>query len=253
MSGAYATVVAAAVIYVLFLRGGGWAQRWEFPPTARWLTAGVFSAMTLVMVLQLVFANRARQTGFRNSSQLPTAPETYLACGVLPPEVSAGPIKLYLDLVRRSVANLIYEDRPAWVITPDREYKIVDSFDLGARLVGRDQPTEALSMVGWKRLEQLQNCIEQVVLLKGFFADTIPTAPIKNLAVVRLDGDTYESTNDALNLTYAKLSPGGYCIIDDYEYFSECKRAVDEFRTAHGIEETVEPIDGCGVYWRKRI
>ncbi len=42
------------------------------------------------------------------------------------------------------------------------------------------------------------------------------TAPIDTLAVMRLDGDYYESTMDALTGLYDRLSPGGYVIIDDY-------------------------------------
>ena len=50
----------------------------------------------------------------------------------------------------------------------------------------------------------------QVVFLKGWFKDTLPAAPIGKLAVMRLDGDMYESTMDALKSLYPELSPGGY-------------------------------------------
>ena len=54
----------------------------------------------------------------------------------------------------------------------------------------------------------------QVVFLKGWFKDTLPTAPMERLAVLRLDGDLYESTMIALQSLYPKLSAGGYVIID---------------------------------------
>ena len=38
----------------------------------------------------------------------------------------------------------------------------------------------------------------QVQFLPGWFRDTLPTAPIEQLAVLRIDGDLYESTMDAL-------------------------------------------------------
>jgi hypothetical protein len=57
---------------------------------------------------------------------------------------------------------------------------------------------------------------KQVRFLKGWFKDTLPTAPIGALAIMRLDGDYYESTMDALTNLYDKLSVGGYAIIDDY-------------------------------------
>src|SRR5208337_2774197 len=57
---------------------------------------------------------------------------------------------------------------------------------------------------------------DQVVLLEGWFKDTLLNAPIQRLALMRLDGDMYESTMEALVYLYPKLEPGGYCIIDDY-------------------------------------
>ena len=56
---------------------------------------------------------------------------------------------------------------------------------------------------------------EQVKFLKGWFKETLPTAPIEKLAILRLDGDMYESTMDALVSLYPKVSPGGYVIVDD--------------------------------------
>ncbi len=92
---------------------------------------------------------------------------------------------------------------------------------------------------------------EQVVFLQGFFSDTLPKAPIERVAVLRLDGDTFESTRDVLALLYQKLSPGGFCIVDDYYAFADCQRAVDDFRKANGVEDPIIAIDNFGVFWRK--
>ena len=48
----------------------------------------------------------------------------------------------------------------------------------------------------------------QVRFLPGFFAETLPRAPIESLAILRLDGDYYSSTWDALAALYPLLSPG---------------------------------------------
>lgn len=93
---------------------------------------------------------------------------------------------------------------------------------------------------------------EQVHFLQGWFSDTLPKAPISSIAVLRLDGDTYESTMDALETCYPKLSPGGFCIIDDYHSFDDCKRAVDEYRARHAIDEEIVRIDGLSCFWRRR-
>ena len=93
---------------------------------------------------------------------------------------------------------------------------------------------------------------EQVKFLKGWFKDTLPTAPIDALALMRLDGDLYESTMDALTALYPKLSVGGYVIVDDYGALPEqCAGAVHDYRDEHGIGEPIHEIDWTGVYWQK--
>ncbi|MBX9951402.1 MAG: TylF/MycF family methyltransferase [Candidatus Obscuribacterales bacterium] len=94
---------------------------------------------------------------------------------------------------------------------------------------------------------------EQVQFLKGWFKDTLPDAPIKSLSVLRLDGDFYESTIDSLNNLYPKLSRGGYLIIDDYgeESWTECKRAVEEYRAKHGIKDELIRVDSNCYYCQR--
>jgi O-methyltransferase len=92
---------------------------------------------------------------------------------------------------------------------------------------------------------------DQVEFLVGWFEATLPDAPIDKLAVLRLDGDMYSSTIQALDALYAKLQPGGYCIVDDYGAVPACRQAVEDFRTQHGITELIQDIDGYGAYWQK--
>ena len=91
---------------------------------------------------------------------------------------------------------------------------------------------------------------EQVVFLNGWFKDTLPHAPIEKLAILRLDGDMYELTTQALDSLYPKLSPGGFIIIDDY-ILIPCRKAVDDFRARNGIADIVQDIDGIASFWRK--
>lgn len=93
---------------------------------------------------------------------------------------------------------------------------------------------------------------ERVEFLRGWFKDTLPTAPIEKLAILRLDGDLYESTINSLDALYAKVSPGGFVVVDDYGAVPACKQAVADFRDRHRIEEPIEPIDHDGVFWRVR-
>lgn len=94
---------------------------------------------------------------------------------------------------------------------------------------------------------------EQVRLLAGWFADTLPGAPIERLAVLRLDGDFYQSTRDALDHLYDRVADGGYVIVDDYgeDDWTYCRQAVDEFRSERGLDEPLERVDPYCVAWRR--
>lgn len=98
---------------------------------------------------------------------------------------------------------------------------------------------------------------DQVRFLKGFFSDTLPTAPIESLALMRLDGDMYESTIVALRSLYPKLSPGGFVIVDDYGMIPACDQAVHDFRREAGITEPLQTIalirgNPLGACWQKQ-
>ncbi len=92
---------------------------------------------------------------------------------------------------------------------------------------------------------------DQVKFLEGWFRDTLARAPIAALAILRLDGDLYESTIEALSAFYDKVSPGGFIIVDDYGVFPCCMQAVDDYRASQGIVEPIEAIDASGVFWRR--
>ncbi len=92
---------------------------------------------------------------------------------------------------------------------------------------------------------------ERVHFLKGWFKDTLPSAPIERLAILRLDGDMYASTMDGLVNLYGKVSAGGFVIVDDYGAVESCRKAVEDFRASQGIVAPLVAIDGSGVFWRK--
>lgn len=95
----------------------------------------------------------------------------------------------------------------------------------------------------------------QVRFLKGWFEDTLPKAPIEKLSLIRLDGDMYSSTIQALDALYSKLSHGGYVIVDDWTAVQGCRQAVLDFMRTHNINEQVHAIGGEGsagsAFWRK--
>jgi O-methyltransferase len=91
---------------------------------------------------------------------------------------------------------------------------------------------------------------ERVKFLVGWFRDTLPSAPIAELALIRLDADMYGSTMDALAALYPKLSIGGYVIVDDY-WLPRCRAAVDDYRREHQIADELIPVDRHKVFWRR--
>lgn len=256
---------------------------------------------------------------------------------------------LYLDLLKRCVTNLIYEDqgiRYPWDHSSDEMYV---PFDRERRVMARDWPSQAHTMIGIRRLDQVQRFVVDVVtagvpgdlietgvwrggsvifmrgilealdvrdrsvwvadsfegfpttpeegaterswtsmtaepepqgqavmtgisledvqsnferygllddrvrFLPGWFRHTLPTAPIDRLALLRLDGDLYDSTRDALESLYPKVSPGGYVIVDDYDFTEECRSAVHDYLDS--IDETVDlhtvETGAEAAYWRR--
>lgn len=93
---------------------------------------------------------------------------------------------------------------------------------------------------------------DQVEFLVGWFKDTLPKAPLDQLALARLDGDMYESTIQAIEVLYPKISVGGFCIIDDFgSHASQAGQAVHDYRAQHGITDEIVQIDDFGAFWRK--
>lgn len=70
-------------------------------------------------------------------------------------------------------------------------------------------------------------------VIKGWFSETIPKF-VKDreslpIAILRLDGDWYDSTKICLDYLYSMVVPNGVVIIDDYYAWQGCKKATDEF------------------------
>lgn len=92
---------------------------------------------------------------------------------------------------------------------------------------------------------------EQVVFIKGWFRNTLKDLPTDTIAVLRLDGDMYESTIETLQSLYDKVSLGGWIIIDDYDIVPACKKAVLYFFNERNINPTLNIIDGVGRFFQK--
>ncbi|WP_368904817.1 TylF/MycF/NovP-related O-methyltransferase [Taklimakanibacter lacteus] len=87
-----------------------------------------------------------------------------------------------------------------------------------------------------------------VTLHKGLFEETVPVAPVQQVALAHVDCDWYDPVKFCLQFLGAKLSPGGMIIIDDYHDFSGCHAATDEFMERHP-DFTMD--DGANVILRR--
>lgn len=93
---------------------------------------------------------------------------------------------------------------------------------------------------------------DQVVFVPGYFRDTAPRlAAGPPIAVLRLDGDMYESTIDPLTHLYDRVPQGGFLIIDDWGIAPACRAAVTDFFAARGEPLAMTDIDGIGAFLRK--
>lgn len=106
-------------------------------------------------------------------------------------------------------------------------------------------------------VRHLQHRIE---VLEGFYSETLPQLKNKNLKLsfLRLDGDIYISTMQALENAYDLVQPGGYIYVDDYGSFEGCRRAVDVFKASVEDNAPLIPIFEHNnvahfeaVWWRK--
>ncbi len=155
--------------------------------------------------------------------------------------------------MRAILAAYGVSDRTVWVADsfrglppPDPEKHPADLGDVHHTRAQLAIPVEQVK----RNFERYGLLDDQVRFLVGWFSDTLPAAPIDRLAVVRLDGDMYASTIDALRPLYPRLSPGGYLIVDDFA-LTGCRAAVEDYRREHGIPERIIEIDQSAVYWQK--
>jgi O-methyltransferase/8-demethyl-8-(2,3-dimethoxy-alpha-L-rhamnosyl)tetracenomycin-C 4'-O-methyltransferase len=92
---------------------------------------------------------------------------------------------------------------------------------------------------------------EQVVFVPGLFKDTLPSLQAGPFALIRLDGDLYESTYGALEALYPKLSPRGFVIIDDFKLIPPCQQAVMDYRARMGITAAMQDSDWNSIWWQR--
>lgn len=151
----------------------------------------------------------------------------------------------------------------AEVLGPEREYFLFDSFEGLPKATADD----GLAAVAWQQDTQsphyYDNCsapieaaqqamamsgVPKYQVTKGWFDRTVvgfvPPAPI---AVLRLDGDWYDSTLVVLEALYQYMARDGIIIVDDYYAWDGCSRAVHDFLSRHKLTARITQCHGICV------
>ncbi|CAH1797887.1 unnamed protein product, partial [Owenia fusiformis] len=96
---------------------------------------------------------------------------------------------------------------------------------------------------------------EMVHFIQGYFMYSLPclrktlAEKDRKIAILRADGDMYESSMDILFNLYEFVPVGGYVIIDDWS-IPVAVKAVNEFREMHNIKSTIVQFRGISAYWK---
>jgi O-methyltransferase len=189
--------------------------------------------------------------GLERLDDLQACVESVVRDGVAGDLIETGTWRGGASILMRATLDALGEtDRTVWVAdsfqgfpAPDGEHPDRGNLaPIDYLAVAEEQVRANFARLGYER---------GVRFLPGFFEDTLPGLAGRTWSVVRLDGDSYEATLVALESLYPGLSAGGHLIVDDYHVLEECRRAVDEFRGRHGIEEPIEQVDWTCARWRR--
>lgn len=188
--------------------------------------------------------------GMRRLDNVQACVEDVLRQNVPGDLVETGVWKGGVTIFMRALLKAYRDDhRLIWAADSFEGLPVPKDQDDGLNLSGMDELKISLERVQdhFRRFNLLD---DRVRFLKGWFADTLPNAPITSISVLRLDGDLYSSTMDALQNLYHKVSPGGYVIADDYYSWEACRRAVHDFLDARGEKVEIRQVDWTGAYWQ---
>jgi len=157
------------------------------------------------------------------------------------------------------LANTIQKEndinRPIWLF---------DSFQGLPQASQKDGAIERSSYFeGWNKGEiskvehvfaKLGVPLDKVTIIPGWFDKTLRAAPINQIAILHIDADWYDSVKLVLDVFYDKVVPGGFIILNDYNTWEGCNKALNDFLTERQLQDIiviteVEPTTGA--YFRK--
>lgn len=200
--------------------------------------------------------NALTMVGLRRLDDLQACVESVVHDQVEGDLIEAGAWRCGASILMRATLDALgARDRTVWVADSFQGFPVPEQ---GA--APEDHELEAdMSPLGFlaPSLQEVQRYFARfglqhgVRFIPGFFEETMEQLRGRRWSIVRLDADTYKATRLTLEALYPSLSVGGYVISDDYSFLPACRRAIDEFRSEHGITEPIEKIDFNGARWRR--
>jgi hypothetical protein len=108
--------------------------------------------------------------------------------------------------------------------------------------------------VSWLLFDELRLRRDRITLVKGWFQDTLPASRevVGPIALLRIDGDWFESVKCCLEELFDSVVCGGAVIIDDYTSCYGAQKAVDQFIASRGLVVDLIPDGRGGCYFFKR-
>ena len=193
-------------------------------------------------------------TGLTRLDDLQTCVESVVADGVDGDLIEAGVWRGGAAILMRATLDALGEtERCVWLADSFKGFPSPDARELPGRQ--RPGPEPARVPLGPRRrgalLLRALRADHDLRFVEGFFHETMPGLRGGRWAIVRLDGDTYESTWVSLEALYPGLAKGGYLIVDDYGFVPACREAVEDYRREHGIDEEIVEVDWNCVRWRR--
>jgi O-methyltransferase len=167
--------------------------------------------------------------------------------------------------VMATVADKAERPRKVWLFDSFEGMPAATKEDVGeyATLLSNGMMSGALSSVGTNiasvdevralLFKNLRLKEDNITIVKGWFQDTLPLyrERIGAIAILRIDGDWYESTKVCVESLYDNVVNEGYIIVDDYGFFPGCKKAVDDFLERRHLKVQLVKTDYSRVYFKK--
>eukprot|EP00964_Phaeocystis_antarctica_P009013 scaffold4882_cov70-Phaeocystis_antarctica.AAC.3 len=239
---------------------------------ANWMRADIEQAVSIrvpkaerILYKLTFYEPHGKRQAARSPGPLPTAVSTTRVVWTIALALYAGN-KVEGDFVETGVFNggtAITMLRVLDRLQSDKQFWACDSFrGLPIPTAGDNKcsksPTSGLKTIGcatgrggsyastkrnfMRNLNRYQVGTARMHVVEGWFNETLPPAKLHSISFLRLDGDLYASTMDALVALYPLVTPGGLVYVDDYGSFGGCKAAVDEYRKRRGIKSRLMSI-----------